>query len=101
MKPKWQRARFIANVESRFLGQTLFVKCERPTLRDIAAPPDEGEPAIPTTDKPQLGLDSNVLWAPGRLMGIFMEDVELLPDFAEDVPLVPWDQFLADCRKES
>jgi hypothetical protein len=34
-------------------------------------------------------------------MGIFMEDVELLPDFAEVVPLVPWDQFLADCRKES
>lgn len=105
MKPKWQRARLLIEfrtADGSFIGRgaLIWVKCEPPRIlggpsiyshwrsgelchqSNIAKPADD--PASKLTKQLNLAVQTRGL--------------ELLPDFAEDVPLIPWEQFLADCR---
>lgn len=95
MNPKWQRAIALA---SWGRGPEVWVK--------IAAPED-----LPQTRCPRDGViipcvaacETNVTDELGRPCVLSSANIERLArseaDFAEDVPLIPWQQFLEECRK--
>lgn len=89
MKPKWQRARILSDRENPETdGAEIWVMVGTP--QDIDGAWGRVERAVLT----------NLMWR-GIAMAWGSEWLELLArdenDFAEDVPLVPWEQFLEEC----
>ena len=92
----WQRAR-ILNVQylPELAGALIWVRAEPPSSRAGIAVADQTQISV-------MGYEINLRKEPALLgtgiLCIAKEDVELLPDFTDDAPLVPWEQFLAECR---
>lgn len=82
--PKWQRARIIRveRPEDKVAVDNIVWVTGRPQ-----ACPEHGH----LCDHNRTVLETNI--------GVFFtaDFLELLPEFAEDVPLIPWEQFLAEC----
>lgn len=96
--PKWQRARIItAPAVPETIGHEIWLKLGPPTLIDADSIHDGGYL------EPELRYDAAIS-SPSAPLGCVLSaiDVELLArdenDFAEDVRLVPWEEFLANCR---
>jgi hypothetical protein len=95
MKPKWQRARILNGVEFPiFKGGELYVEiapahvCHNGSLcfrSNLSGGPTNREPICPVFPHDDHRHVNKIY-------------IELLPDFAEDVPLIPWEEFLAQCR---
>jgi hypothetical protein len=101
VKPKWQRARILVlEAFPECVGRELWVR---------SGPPHEVNTFQISTNQVILGVkrfSTNLLHSGENGIDILPlqadpEKIELLPDFAEDVPLIPWEQFLAECRAES
>ena len=92
MKPKWQRARYITKDRPELYLQELWVQ-GTPDYIETRNGPD---PRFP--DQPLKFLTNHVDEF-GATTAISPERIELLPDFAEDVPLIPWKTFLANVRE--
>jgi hypothetical protein len=103
-KPKWQRARIVSAYETyRYcIGQELWV---------IGQPEDDGRTSYdPQTNTPVEGAegpsyDTNLMDPDGRDISVRANRLELLArdenDFADDVDLIPWEQFLAQCKENA
>lgn len=85
-QPKWQRARFIpTDLKDRWgiVGRFIWVRAERPK---------------PRANKPATFLSNLTHPAADREEGTLCVNarcLELLPDFKDDVPLMAWEQWLA------
>ena len=102
MKPKWQRARILHVNDDEMreygfvLGATFWAKAGPPALRV------NGIKLYGRAVREELPpcFDTNLLHETPIV--VRAEDVELLArdenDFAEDVPLIPWEEFLAHAR---
>jgi hypothetical protein len=100
VKPSWQRARVVKG-DPDMLGKLFWVECrEAEMVRAENVRPDAPQGA---ETKIEPSLRSNIIdpIIKGSRMFVACEDIELLADFAKDVPLVKWEDFLAECRKES
>lgn len=96
MKPKWQRARIIVG-DDDIRGNYLWIKSTPPRL--IRAQNVPVDFAAGSRTETTLSLETNVIDPLLRSsMVVAASDVELLPDFADDVPFVEWQDFLAECR---
>ena len=95
MTPKWQRARISADVPDwkETVGSTLWTKVGPPTTI-----PEWNSNMFNETIAPLVSFETNLFDETGEPLRVTTEFVELLPDFADDVPLIPWEQFLAECR---
>lgn len=100
MQPKWQRARILKQTERghgvSLIGQDIWVKIERPYQSIGLFVDGSGAAVNDTTIHCQLTHE-------GRLCSIDSTFVELLArdesDFLYvDPPLIPWEEFLAECR---
>ena len=101
MKPKWQRARILHTDSSpEVIGCEIWVKMGPPVMQDANGAHGGWSP-------PELRYDAAILPNDSFSIGVCVcaEDIELLArdenDFAEDVPLIPWEQFLAECRAKA
>lgn len=88
----WQKARIIkVFAQERALGRYAWV---------FVKPPRRLTALIIGTDRvhSQLGYDTNVDHVPplNGSMQLAANQVELLPEFAEDVPMITWEEFLRD-----
>lgn len=93
MNPKWQRARFIyAGCAPEVLGHEIWV---------------DGQSVNDTICGCAFGCRKRSILIntfaddPNWLYCIHLDALELLPQFADDVPIIPWDEFLAECRGDS
>lgn len=97
MKPKWQRGRVVKDGEDGMplKGDEVWVKIQAPEFMKSAG--REGGSAITEGPCFWVALENN-----GEQMVCDADFIELLArdenDFAEDVRLVPWTEFLAECR---
>ena len=85
--PKWQRARVVKNTDPAMIGKTLWVECRAP---------ETGPLFVPNTDRyvgDRPHFDAHIIDSAGRQVAAPVEMVELLPDFADDVPLVEYDEW--------
>lgn len=87
VKPKWQRAR-ITVANHKLAGYFVWVEVGPPSLKAENC----------TVEVPSDGIRTNIVGARGRI-GLPASHAELLAEFADDVPLITLDDFLADCRK--
>jgi hypothetical protein len=97
MKPKWQRARILASEHyPEVIGCEIWVAVGIP----IVTPAVNSFTGQVTPAEPQARI--SILPIRGPWASIPMRNLELLArdenDFAEDVPLLPWKQFLAECQ---
>lgn len=103
MTPKWQRARLLPSVEPReTIGALLWVLAERPTTHDGDDMTTERAMRGVLSFETNLRCEPKISRSTTGQIRINVEDVELLArdekDFAETVELIPWEQFLAECR---
>ena len=89
----WQKARILKNSNyPDVVGRTIWVKVGRPittaAVNFATGEITESQPYAEIAIKPLRGP-----WA-----GLPADHLELLPEFADDVPLIPWEQFLEECR---
>lgn len=103
-KMKWQRARILRSIASpEAIGREVWTRLERPELRGGTALVSR----VSCTIAPTLRLNLLAINGFGNEVMVIAdtEMLELLArdesDFAEDVPLIPWKQFLAECRGAS
>jgi len=100
MKPKWQKAKILSGEPeyASWIGREIWVRAERPEIR-YALDALTSRPIV-DNDKPVYIV--NLTDGAGREGCVGAHRVELLArdekDFAEDVELIPWEQFLAECR---
>lgn len=97
-KPKWQRARVVRfDVDPRLIGRELWVRIAPPTL-DHRVNRWTGMPDFSPC------YDVNLLGSNGEVGAASKSTIELLArdenDFADDVPLIPWEQWLKDSVTE-
>lgn len=89
----WQKARQLKGSQR---GRTMWVQAGRPivipTIGIITGKPLEPEPVFQTN---HIGPRT------GRPTVISADYLELLPEFAKDVPLVSWEDFLNGADTES
>ena len=91
MTPKWQRARIIdPKAFKEVQGCECWVAAKRPVMGRSTT---FGGTILPESPI----LDTNV-YTPSNRMCLGIEDIELLADFADDVPMLTWKQFLEQCR---
>jgi len=106
-QPKWQRARLVnltPPVERFLIGAEVWA--EASTIETIAV--DQWKNGIPRVCRPQRVVEINVIHdISGQRLAPPVSALEFLArdenDFADDVPLISWKQFLAEChaKKES
>ena len=96
MKPKWQRARLLTEVcrDSSTKGNEIWIEIGRPaTLATVGV--------ISRKVRRVDCYPTSLLDADGRQCVCSARTVELLArnesDFAENVPLMSWKQFVAEC----
>jgi hypothetical protein len=94
MKPKWQRAR-ITNSDN--VGREFWVEAGPPVNKTCKSWRDSDSIDAYTGTYPVF--ITNIVYDEVRRAVINAKDAELLPDFAEDVPLIPWEEFLANARE--
>ena len=95
-KPKWQRARILSNCVLG-TGREIWVATGAPEIVEGVNPLTEFR------NPPRKRVLMNVQ-DDGDDILIRADQIERHArdenDFAEDVPLIPWQEFLAECRKE-
>lgn len=106
MTPKWQRARIVKALcpqEQCFVGMEVWTRCGSKDRIECVSSLD-----ATTRAETRDSIQANIAFdeADRVVFGRFdCEILELLArdesDFAEDVPLIPWEQFLAECRGAS
>ena len=100
MKPKWQRARILSAEKNyvRAVGREIWVKIGKPFETNGT----DAATQMPCK-KTGPGFEVNIDGPGGRLGFIAATRLELLArdenDFADDVPLIPWETFLEECRR--
>ena len=89
---RWQKARLIGALEEidwQYIGRTLWVECREPFFMDQLVQTQ--------TREPRAGckvLPTNIT-NKGEPVVVNMSDGswELLPEFADDVPMITWQQY--------
>jgi hypothetical protein len=90
----WQKARYVKSFEyPEKIGLTVWVQVEAPfrgsgySLRDHIR-----------MDGPAYRTNHINPYLPSLTTLVPADNVELLPEFAEDVPLISWDEFLQEAQ---
>jgi hypothetical protein len=96
-RPKWQHARVLKSIDlPEAIGRKIWIKIEPPAERG-------GRDVMTLEICEVTPTHLTNLHSSGLRIIISTEQIELLArdenDFAEDVPLIPWEQFLSECRQ--
>jgi hypothetical protein len=91
LKPKWQRARFLeGGCYPEVKGHEIWVESES-LSNNICG-------CLWSCSKRAM-LMNTYRDTPNWRDCIHLESVELLPEFADDVPVIHWEQYAAECRR--
>jgi hypothetical protein len=94
--PKWQRARIVDLEEHPDLnGRELWIELSEPVIRATTIVATH-QPMHIRGYRTHLRLQEP-LWIGCKAVELLARDEN---DFADDVELIPWQDFLAECRKE-
>ena len=94
MTPKWQKARLLPTYHrDEWVSHLIWTKIN--SMHEMVGyKPDRPTDPI----QPGRGVYANIIDDHKALFTIPAGTFELLADFADDVPLVPWRTFLEQCR---
>jgi hypothetical protein len=91
----WQKARILKNISfPEVIGREIWVKCQPPHI--------SAGISIKTGKRREPHLSYVIAIEPVSAQRSVLDaaHLELLPEFTEDVPLIPWSRFLACERDE-
>lgn len=92
MEPKWQRARVVWGARK---GDLIWVSGHIHATYSASYADGSPHKSNDRTDYSRC-LDANIIAVNGLLAAVSLQHIELLPEFADDVPLVSYDEWVGD-----